>query len=245
MAYLGSSGIRSTGQKYRHLEFFEKDGENCNFQWDEIAGMWTGNIYMPEVSTGLYETTNIFIVEQFGEQETSADNNLGVTGEFFAGGWGKPITPVQFEEDELGRKNTAVLNGTFEDIAGVLPNVKPTNWIIPGGLDVNNRFIEIDDGIRMHTNGNKEVSLSQNITEADTPYSVYIKVTNLTGNKLLVSHDGNIIKEITAAGDYYCTFKTSATSITGTFKISNDTSIKTDSIEVIDRCGNFKNIKSS
>ena len=234
MAYLGSSGIRSTGQKYRHLEFFEKDGENCNFQWDEIAGMWTGNIYMPEVSTGLYETTNIFIVEQFGEQETSADNNLGVTGEFFAGGWGKPITPVQFEEDELGRKNTAVLNGTFEDIAGVLPNVKPTNWIIPGGLDFNNRFIEIDDGIRMHTNGNKEVSLSQNITEADTPYSVYIKVTNLTGNKLLVSHDGNIIKEITAAGDYYCTFKTSATSITGTFKISNDTSIKTDSIEVID-----------
>lgn len=234
MAYLGSSGIRSTGQKYRHLEFFEKDGENCNFNWDESQGIWEGNIYIPEVSTGLYETTNIFIIEQFGEQEISADNNLGVTGEYFPGGWGKPITPVQFEADELGRKDTAVLNGTFEDITGVLPNVKPAKWIIPGGLDFNNRFISADSGIRINTNGTKEVSLSQNITKADTPYSVYIKVTNITGNKLIVSHDGNVIKEISSVGDYYCTFKTSANSITGTFKISNDTNIVTESVEVID-----------
>ena len=185
MAYIGSEGIKDRSHKYKHLNFFEKDGDNCNFSWNEQLERWSGNIYMPEVSAGLYETTNLFIIEQFGQQEYY--HNGGITGEFFEGGVGIPLGPVQFETDEVGRKDSAVKNGTFIDFDGVLPNEKPMHWNLPGAQSFQNRFIQVDGGgLILTTDGAREVSISQDILKKDTPYSWYIKVSELNEGLLFI-----------------------------------------------------------
>ncbi len=223
--YIGSSGINDISQKYKHLEFFEKDGENCNFSWDENAERWSGNIYIPEVSIGLYETTNLFIIEQFAHQVADQSS---ITGEVIEGGWGKPSTPVQFESDELGRKNTSTLNGTFEDIEGILPNVKPKNWTIPSGLDFNNRIVNIDGGgLEFRTDGQKVVSISQQCLKKGTPYSFYFKISSMTGNSIKISQNGILLRTIYEAGEYYGTFTTNELYGDGDIKIETvaDTTI--------------------
>lgn len=50
---------------YKYLGFFDKVGNDLNFVFDENTGIWEGMINIPEVSVGLFETVNIFIVEEF------------------------------------------------------------------------------------------------------------------------------------------------------------------------------------
>jgi hypothetical protein len=50
---------------YKFLGFFDKNGNDLNFVYNEITGIWEGKIHIPEVSVGLFESTNIFIVEEF------------------------------------------------------------------------------------------------------------------------------------------------------------------------------------
>lgn len=50
---------------YKFLGFFDKNGYDLNFVFDEEAGIWEGKIHIPEVSVNLYETSNIFITEEF------------------------------------------------------------------------------------------------------------------------------------------------------------------------------------
>ena len=50
---------------YKFLGFFDKDGNDLNFVYDEDTGIWEGKIHIPEVSIGLFESANIFIVEEF------------------------------------------------------------------------------------------------------------------------------------------------------------------------------------
>jgi hypothetical protein len=52
-------------QRYKFLSFHDKSGNDLNFFYDDIEGAWIGDIYIPEVSVGLYETINMFIVEEF------------------------------------------------------------------------------------------------------------------------------------------------------------------------------------
>lgn len=52
-------------QRYKFLSFHDKSGHDLNFFYDDIEGAWIGDIYIPEVSVGLYETVNMFIVEEF------------------------------------------------------------------------------------------------------------------------------------------------------------------------------------
>ena len=47
----------------KNLEFFDKDGYNLNLNWNDIRGIWEGNIFFPRVSVGLYENTTIYVVE--------------------------------------------------------------------------------------------------------------------------------------------------------------------------------------
>ena len=54
-------------QRYKFLSFHDKSGNDLNFFYDDIEGAWIGDIYIPEVSVGLYETINMFIVEEFSE----------------------------------------------------------------------------------------------------------------------------------------------------------------------------------
>lgn len=47
----------------RNLEFFDKDGNNLNLNWNDEKQIWEGNIFFPRVGVGLYENTTIYVVE--------------------------------------------------------------------------------------------------------------------------------------------------------------------------------------
>ena len=46
---------------YENLRFFKGLEYDLNFEKD-ILGIYQGSIYLPEVSEGLYETINLFIL---------------------------------------------------------------------------------------------------------------------------------------------------------------------------------------
>lgn len=50
--------------KYQNLRFFDGVSGELDFYYDEASQYWSGHIYMPRVSTGLYETSNLFIFEE-------------------------------------------------------------------------------------------------------------------------------------------------------------------------------------
>lgn len=52
-------------QYWKHLEFFDKNGKNLNFEYDSTNDKWMGNLYLPQVSVGLFEVGQIFVLERF------------------------------------------------------------------------------------------------------------------------------------------------------------------------------------
>ena len=50
-------------EEYKNLRFFNGTRNELNLDLDE-DGIWRGTIHLPEVSVGLYETLNIFILEE-------------------------------------------------------------------------------------------------------------------------------------------------------------------------------------
>ena len=53
------------------LQFFDKNGKNLNFKYDQTNDKWTGDIYMSEVSINLFETAQLFIVQEFVNASTN------------------------------------------------------------------------------------------------------------------------------------------------------------------------------
>jgi hypothetical protein len=56
---------------WQHLNFFDKNGKYYNFDYDASADKWSGEIYLPEVSIGLFEVGQIFILEEFIDKTTN------------------------------------------------------------------------------------------------------------------------------------------------------------------------------
>ena len=98
---------------WQHLHFFDKHGKYYNFDYDESLDKWTGDIYLPKVSTGLYEVGQIFVLEEFIDTTTGTKKfgfphdiepsgggptRTGGTGTPGAGGWlleWKDTTPTE------------------------------------------------------------------------------------------------------------------------------------------------------
>jgi len=49
---------------WSNLHFFDKNGKAYNFSYDSTDDKWTGTIYLPEVSIGLFEVGQMFILEK-------------------------------------------------------------------------------------------------------------------------------------------------------------------------------------
>jgi hypothetical protein len=58
--------------RWRYLHFFDKNGKNYNFDYDAGQDMWTGTVYLPEVSTLLFEVGQLFILQEFINANTGA-----------------------------------------------------------------------------------------------------------------------------------------------------------------------------
>ena len=48
----------------QNLIFFDKHGNQMNFTFDNDRSLWIGKLYFPRVSSGLYETLQIFIFDK-------------------------------------------------------------------------------------------------------------------------------------------------------------------------------------
>ena len=56
---------------WQYLNFFDKNGKYYNFDYDASADKWSGSIYLPEVSIGLFEVGQIFILQEFVNKNTN------------------------------------------------------------------------------------------------------------------------------------------------------------------------------
>ena len=56
---------------WQHLNFFDKNGKYYNFDYDTSADKWSGTVYLPEVSIGLFEVGQLFILEEFIDKDTN------------------------------------------------------------------------------------------------------------------------------------------------------------------------------
>lgn len=53
---------------YQNLRFFNGTSGELDFSYDATNQIWMGAIYLPKVSTGLYETANLFVFEEVAVQ---------------------------------------------------------------------------------------------------------------------------------------------------------------------------------
>ena len=56
---------------WKHLNFFDKQGKYLNFDYNETEDIWSGTMYLPAVSIGLFEVGQLFILEEFVNKNTN------------------------------------------------------------------------------------------------------------------------------------------------------------------------------
>jgi hypothetical protein len=79
--------------KYSKFKFFDSNSDELNLKYDSTKQSWEGIVYLPEVSTGLYETLTIYMLEEVVSEinstqyvkpiaeTTSVNNNILVSFE--------------------------------------------------------------------------------------------------------------------------------------------------------------------
>ena len=80
---------------WSNLHFFDKNGKAYNFSYNSTDDKWTGSIYLPEVSVGLFEVGQIFILEKLFD----ANSNTPQFGFPHAKETGGPTPPKPCEWD--------------------------------------------------------------------------------------------------------------------------------------------------
>ena len=56
---------------WQHINFFDKNGKYYNFEYDTATDMWTGDIFLKEVSVNLFEVGQLFILQKFFDTNTN------------------------------------------------------------------------------------------------------------------------------------------------------------------------------
>ena len=53
---------------YQNLRFFDNNSNELNLEYNSDLGYSTGNAFLPEISTGLYETLNLYVLEEVKDE---------------------------------------------------------------------------------------------------------------------------------------------------------------------------------
>lgn len=132
--------------KYQNLRFFDGISGELDFYYDEESQYWSGHIYMPKVSTGLYETCNLFIFE---EVITDSGDIQYI----------KPIsenensTTLKFEFiDELGTSQSIFLYDTTVDNSGIY------SIDVKDSIDLDMQSHLVNQEIVLHEESNSSVN---------------------------------------------------------------------------------------
>ncbi len=138
--------------KYSYLRFFNGVENELNLDYDTTNERWSGVVYLPEVSVGLYETFNLFILEELVDptgyvvygRPVSADSN----GSNFKFSWKADryasedifIYGTQLEDNvvkvqNLDGLNIQVLDHT--DVVSVVAGLKTVNDFTNNAIQAN------------------------------------------------------------------------------------------------------------
>ena len=74
---------------WQHLAFFDKEGKNYNMDYDSTADLWTGDIFLPQVSIDLFEVGQLFILQKM-INATSNTFEYGYPHDYVDGSTGDP-----------------------------------------------------------------------------------------------------------------------------------------------------------
>ena len=96
--------------KYSYLRFFNGFENELNLTYDYDSEKWSGAVYLPEVSTGLYETFNLFILEEL------VDSNGNIV-------YGSPVSSnsagsnfnFSWKNDRMSSKDIFIYDTKLED----------------------------------------------------------------------------------------------------------------------------------
>jgi hypothetical protein len=145
--------------KYQNLKFFNGNSGELDFYYDQDEQYWSGVVYLPKVSAGLYETANLFIFEE-------------VMGDNGAIEWIRPIaennsTTFRFKFfDEEGSSDAIFIydavidsNGQYEiqikDYADIDPNLISANQGISLYTESNSSAGNVTKSVEYKTVGNQ------------------------------------------------------------------------------------------
>lgn len=98
--------------KYSNLRFFNGASHELNFNYDSVTESWDGIIYAPRVSVGLYETINLFVLEEVYKQLGGSEYVLPISENLSS-------TKIKFEfEDNESYKGDIFLYNTALNDSG-------------------------------------------------------------------------------------------------------------------------------
>jgi len=184
--------------RWQHLYFFDKGGNNYNMNYDSSADMWTGDIFLPQVSIDLFEVGQLFILQKMIDSTNTLvstnptfkfgyphDYTDGATGDpTGTGGCGweaewKTFTPkelflFQFDEDF----NTGTQSALVQEPDGP-PLVKVDKLTIPLDYD-DSQTISPEGYIITKSNDIRSIALQINIAFSSGDENTYKKTLQIT-----------------------------------------------------------------
>lgn len=153
---------------YNNLRFFRGLEYDLNFEKDNL-GVYQGTIHLAEVSAGLYETVNLFILE---ECIFNGDPNIN-----FPVAETADATKFVFEWEEFNSRDSKDITLYNIDHTGNIPVVKELKTYVTDLID-NSNVDQITDGVK-HLNTQSNVAIQLNIALNSTKEGPHIRNLNL------------------------------------------------------------------
>ena len=129
---------------WQNLAFFDKEGKNYNMKYDSTTDMWSGDIFLPQVSIDLFEVGQLFILQKMFNKTTQAleygyphttTNNCDWDAEW------ETETPDKIFLFQFDRNfNDGTQSALTQEPDGP-PLVKYTRLTIPIDYDANQNFV--------------------------------------------------------------------------------------------------------
>lgn len=165
--------------KYAGLRFFNGDKAELQLEYDSVNQVYTGGLHLSEVSTGLYETATIFMLE---EAVSAFGADIMVTP--IANLVGSQFKLI-FDKDKIMSGDINLLSATMSSDGTIYVNVEDNVILTPQSSGV---VTSTFDGIHTVTAGASKEALQFTIalhSEEDSSHYRYLKIYDTADNHLV------------------------------------------------------------
>ena len=172
--------------KYSYLRFFNGVENELNLDYDATNEKWNGVVYLPEVSVGLYETFNLFILEEL------VDSNGHIV-------YGRPISAnssgsnftFSWKADRYSSKDVFIYGTQLEDNVVKVQSLDGLNIQVLDHTDV----VSIVAGLKT-VNGFTNTAIQANIALSSQFEKRHERTLIITDD-----NDGHVVAEIVVYGE--------------------------------------------